>query len=85
MTVAALVDRPKLKDEHIWLYEAYRTLSRSRQVGGAGEFYIPCSEYKAYMDIINLQDVGQRTFMMDVVAAVDATLLHERYEKPSNG
>ena len=58
--------------------EAYALLSRSRQVGQT-EFYIPMSEYLAYLNIISLEDIDQRLFLVSVLTQVDATLLSERY------
>lgn len=43
------------------------------------EFYIPMSEYLAYLNIISLEDIDQRLFLVSVLTQVDATLLSERY------
>lgn len=82
--VSALDERPELKAEYHWLYDAYRALSRSRQVGGMGEFYIPLTEYAAYCSLMGIPDMEQRIFLINVVSEVDAILLHERYEKQKN-
>ena len=84
MEVKELKTRPTLRDEHRWLYEAYHNLSRSRQVGGMGEFYIPLTEFEAYLNIISLSDTEQRLFLLNVISSVDAVLLHERYEELKN-
>lgn len=81
MEVTALTNRPSLKVEYGWLYEAYHTLSRSRQIGGMGEYYIPLSEYAAYFSIIGLEDIEQRTFLLHVIAHVDSVLLKDRYDE----
>ncbi|WP_274584096.1 hypothetical protein V9W64_10895 [Neisseria leonii] len=83
MKVRELTHRPKLEDENIWLYDAYRLLSRSRQLGGMSEFYIPLTEYQAYFEITRLHDVEQRLYLMSVITQVDAVLLHERFEELS--
>ena len=82
--VSALDERPELKSEYHWLYDAYRTLSRSRQVGGMGEFYIPLTEYVAYCNLMEISDTEQRMFLTNVVSEVDTILLHEKYEKQKN-
>lgn len=81
MEVKALRERPELNEEFLWLYEAYLILSKSRQCGGMGEFYIPLTEYEAYLNIIRLEDIDQRTFLVSVISQVDSILLHERFEK----
>lgn len=72
--------RPMRKREYLWLFEAYSLLNRSRQVGQM-EFYIPMTEYEAYMNIVKMDNVEDRKFMVAVLTQVDATLLHDRYEK----
>lgn len=81
MEVKALRTRPTLNPEFLWLRDAYMHLSRSRQLGSMGEFYIPMTEYVAYAEYYQINDVEQRLFLHDVVSQVDAILLHERYDE----
>lgn len=74
---APLREMPMRKPEFAWLFEAYSLLTRSRQVGMSA-FYIPMTEYAAYLDIIQMDDIEERTFLVSVVSQVDATLLSEQ-------
>ena len=71
---------PRRKAEFQWLFEAYSLLSRSRQVGMT-EFYIPLSEYAAYLDIACISDMDDRLLLVAVLTQVDAILLSERMQE----
>lgn len=77
----ALRNRPTLKPENEWLLDAYYTLSRSRQVGGMGEFFIPLTEFQAYCEMFEISSSEDRQFLTNVVGMADAILLNERYEE----
>ena len=77
MTPDALKQMPQRNPEFDWLFEAYAMLTRSRQIG-MSEYYIPMSEYAAYLDIIMLDDPEQRILLVSVLTEVDAVLLSER-------
>ena len=53
-------------------------------MGGMGGFYIPLTEYRAYCEMFRITDTEQIQFLIHVVGAVDATLLHEQYEQIKN-
>lgn len=84
LEVSALRNRPTLQPEYSWLYEAYLALSRSRQVGGMGGYYIPLTEFQAYCEMFCIEDTGQIHMLLNVVGAVDAILLHEQYQQAKN-
>lgn len=54
-------------------------LSRSRQIG-MSEYYIPMTEYAAYLDIVQLTNQEDRSFLVSVLTQVDVVLLHERLQ-----
>lgn len=74
-----LINRPTRQPEHFWLFEAYEMLSRSRQIG-MSEYYIPMTEYAAYLDIVQLTNQEDRSFLVSVLTQVDVVLLHERLQ-----
>lgn len=83
LQVKALDERVSVKPEFLWLYDAYRLLSRSRQLGAMGEFYIPMTEYVAYCDLSYLDEPSQRMMLVETLSQVDAILLHERFDATS--
>ena len=45
------------------------------------EFYIPLSEYAAYLDIACISDMDDRLLLVAVLTQVDAILLSERMQE----
>lgn len=84
LEVQALRNRPTLQSEYVWLYEAYLVLSRSRQVGGMGGYYIPLTEFQAYCEMFRIEDTGQIHMLLSVVGTVDLVLLNEQYQQAKN-
>lgn len=81
MVVSAIRERPKLDPDNQWLYEAYYHLTRSRQLGGMGEYYIPLTEYQAYCSLFGITDTERIGFLINVITLVDNRLLSERYKE----
>lgn len=85
MPVKALEIRPELKQEYVWLYNAYSFLSPSRTLGAVGEYYIPLSEYEAYFSIFKIEEVSVREFALTVLYQVDHAMLSLRYAEKTTG
>ena len=65
---------PRRKAEFQWLFEAYSQV-------GMTEFYIPLSEYAAYLEIACISDMDDRLLLVAVLTQVDAILLSERMQE----
>jgi len=73
--------RPKLTRVSRWYCDIYYTLSKSRQLGSGGEYFIPQSEFNALFSIRKIDNVETRLRIVRVIQKADEALLSVRAEK----
>ncbi|CAH1661677.1 hypothetical protein CHELA1G11_11971 [Hyphomicrobiales bacterium] len=81
----ALDRKVSVWDHLLWVYEAFISLSGSRQIhmGGAGP--IPVTEIHAYCELMEIDDLDDRADFLLFVARMDSALLRfyaKRRPKP---
>jgi len=69
----ALRNKPTLWPWNRLYYEAFLTLSPSRQQPQGGVGAIPLSEYKAYFDLLGIGSTEERSTWIKMVRALDRT------------
>lgn len=71
----AELTRPALRNEDRRYYDAYRSLSASRNWNQAGPMPIPVSEVWAYMEMVGIDDHETRLKYLRLVQGLDAVEL----------
>lgn len=73
--VPALENCPELDAYQRWVYQAFQSLTQSRQIGMNGPQPISVSEINAYCQLKRIQDLDERQRFTELVKAMDRTYL----------
>ena len=81
VTPAPLLNRPRLKAPDAPYQEAFNSLNNSRQGGMGGPCAIPISEVLAYLNLMGIASIAQRSKYLRLLQQMDSTYLTYVAEK----
>jgi hypothetical protein len=76
-----LVEKPTLRPELVGVWGAYTLLSGSRPMTEVGPGPIPLTEIKAYLEILQVEKIESRLYLIRMVKALDDMYLENYREK----
>ena len=79
--VAALASRPELDMRQAYYYNAYQSMSRSRNAGMGGALPIPVSEILAYCELFYIAQLDERARLFRYVNRLDGAYLNWAAER----
>jgi hypothetical protein len=79
--VPALLNRPTLTMWQRYFWEAYQTISSSRNFHSAGIASIPLTEIFTYFQIYNIRDLEMRDLYLQHIQTLDNTYLEHANKK----
>ncbi len=79
MKTTSADDKPQLEGPEVFYYQAFRTLSRSRQYSQVGQpFAIPLSEITAYCELFRIHGLDERERLLFFVHQMDDAYIEVR-------
>lgn len=76
-----MTDKPSLSGDLVGVWGAYNLLNSSRLMTEAGPGPIPLTEIKAYLDIVDIDDVDSRLYVVRIVRTLDNLYLEHYAER----